>query len=180
MTSLCASEIEPRQAKKYSLCATLTVTLCRVPVLVNQSICFAPILAGPLSILFNSFIASYFPPHWKKGNLTTFYKKNEKFSPTNYKPISLLSQLGKCMERCIHKNVYNYIRQHNRLNSCQSGFIPGDYMTLHLLHTYHTFCEAVDNGKEVHVNFCDISMAFDIVWHTFGMLWNIRKFTRLV
>ena len=27
------------------------------------------------------------------------------------------------------------------------------------------FCEAVDNGKEVRAVFCDISKAFDRVWH---------------
>ena len=27
------------------------------------------------------------------------------------------------------------------------------------------FCEAVDNGKEVRTVFCDISKAFDRVWH---------------
>ena len=27
------------------------------------------------------------------------------------------------------------------------------------------FCEAVDGGKEVRVVFCDISKAFDRVWH---------------
>ena len=34
-----------------------------------------------------------------------------------------------------------------------------------MLHTYHTFCEAVDKGKEVRAVFCDISKAFDRVWH---------------
>ena len=47
----------------------------------------------------------------------------------------------------------------------QSGFIPGDSTTDQLLHIYHTFCEAVDNGKEVRVVFCDVSKAFDRVWH---------------
>ena len=32
-------------------------------------------------------------------------------------------------------------------------------------YTYHTFCEAVDRGKEVRAVFCDISKAFDRVWH---------------
>ena len=37
--------------------------------------------------------------------------------------------------------------------------------TNQLLHIYNTFCEAVDNGKEVRVVFCDISKTFDRVWH---------------
>ena len=30
---------------------------------------------------------------------------------------------------------------------------------------YNTFCHALDEGKEVRVVFCDISKAFDRVWH---------------
>ena len=45
-------------------------------------------------------------------------------------------------------------------------FVQGDSTTYQLLHTYHQFCEAVDNGKEVRVVFCNISKAFDRIWHT--------------
>ena len=45
------------------------------------------------------------------------------------------------MERCIHKHVYNYITR-NQLHI-------GDSTTFQLLHTYRTFCDAVDRGKEV-------------------------------
>ena len=34
-----------------------------------------------------------------------------------------------------------------------------------LTYLYHTFCEALDAGKEVRAVFCDISKAFDRVWH---------------
>ena len=37
------------------------------------------------------------------------------------------------------------------------------------------FTEAVDNGKEVRAVFCDISKAFDRVWHE-GLLYKLRSF----
>ena len=52
------------------------------------------------------------------------------------------------MERCIHKYLYNYIVSNQILTPLQSGFVPGDSTTCQLLHTYHMFCEAVDNGKK--------------------------------
>ena len=61
------------------------------------------------------------------------------------------------MERCVHKHLYNYISQNNLLTPIQSGFISGDSTTNQLLNIYHMFCEAVGNGKEVRVVFCDIS-----------------------
>ena len=65
----------------------------------------------------------------------------------------------------VHKHLYNFISKNNLLTPLQSGFIPGDSTTYQLVHTYHTFCEAIDSGKEVRVVFCDISKAFDRVWH---------------
>ena len=35
------------------------------------------------------------------------------------------------------------------------------------------FCEAVDNGKEVRAVFCDISKAFDRIWHK-GLLHKLH------
>ena len=55
------------------------------------------------------------------------------------------------MEWCVHKHLFNCISHNNLLTLFQSGFIPGDSTTNQLLHIYHTFCEAVDNGKEVRV-----------------------------
>ena len=69
------------------------------------------------------------------------------------------------MERCVHKHIFNYIRENSLLNPFQSGFIQSDSTTFQLLHTYHSFLEAVNSGKEVCVVFCDISNAFDRVWH---------------
>ena len=89
----------------------------------------------------------------------------ERSIPTNYRPVSILCHSAKVMERCIHKILSNYINGHKLLTPFQPGFIQRDSTTFQLLHTYHSFCEAVDNGKKVRVVFCDISKAFDRVWH---------------
>ncbi|MCG8113232.1 MAG: reverse transcriptase domain-containing protein, partial [Candidatus Thiodiazotropha taylori] len=133
----------------------------------------ATILAGPFSIIFNrSLQQGYFPSDWKYANISPIHKKDDKSIPSNYRPISLLSSTGKVMERCVHKHLYNYVISHQLLTPLQSGFVQGDSTTYQLLHTYHTFCEAVDNGKEVRAVFCDISKAFDRVWHK-GLLHKI-------
>ena len=133
------------------------------------------ILALPYSIIFNRSIqAGHFPSPWKDANLTPIYKKDDRASPTNYRPISLLCQPGKCMERCVHKQLYNYVQENNLITPLQSGFTPGDSTTFQLIHTYHVICEAVDSGKEVRVVFCDISKAFDRVWHR-GLLHKLKS-----
>ena len=52
------------------------------------------------------------------------------------------------MERCVHKHLFNCIQDKKLLTPFQSGFVPGDSTTYQLLHTYHTFCEAVDFGEK--------------------------------
>ena len=69
------------------------------------------------------------------------------------------------MARCVHKRLYNYVTVNRILTHLQSGFVQGDSTTYQLLHTYHTFCEAVGPGKEVRAVFYDVSKAFDRVWH---------------
>ena len=132
------------------------------------------ILAEPYSTIFTSSLRlGRFPTQWKDGNITALHKKEDRSLPSNYRPISLLCQAGKSLERCVHKLLYNYINEHRLLTPFQSGFVPGDSTTFQLLHTYHMFCEAVDSGKEVRVVFCDISKAFDRVWHR-GLLHKLR------
>ena len=132
------------------------------------------ILAEPYSKIFTSSLRlGHFPTSWKDGNITALHKKDDRSMPSNYRPISLLCQAGKSLERCVHKVLYNYIHEHRILTPFQSGFVTGDSTTFQLLHIYHTFCEAVDSGKEVRVVFCDISKAFDRVWHR-GLLHKLK------
>ena len=110
----------------------------------------ANILAAPLCTLFNrSLVGRYYPKLWKNANVTPIHKKDDEILPSNYRPISLLSQMGKIMERCVHKCLYNHVIRNGILSPLQSGFIRGDSTTYQLIHTYHSFCEAVDSGKEV-------------------------------
>ena len=56
----------------------------------------------------------------------------------------------------------------------QSGFVPNDSTVNQLVAMYNTFCHALDEGKEVRAVFCDISKAFDRVWHK-GLLFKLES-----
>ena len=132
-------------------------------------------IAKPLTRLINmSLNKMVFPDEWKLANVLPLYKKNDKTSVNNYRPISLLSCVSKVMERVVFKYTFNYIRDQGLLSSFQSGFTPGDSTTNQLLHVYHLLCEALDHKKEVRLVFCDISKAFDRVWHD-GLLHKLEK-----
>ena len=112
-----------------------------------------------------SLSQSKFPIKWKKANVLPLHKKNEKDIMNNYRPISLLSCVGKALERIVFKYVFNYFRDNFLLLVYQSGFTPGDSTVHQLVQIYHMMCDALDKKKDIRLVFCDISKAFDRVWH---------------
>lgn len=132
-------------------------------------------LSSPLCDLFNySLSTGHFPEAWKEANITPIYKKNDSSDPSNYRPISLLSAVGKVLEKLVHKYVFNFFRDNEIITTLQSGFVPGDSTVNQLLDIYNTFCKALDEGKEVRAIFCDVSKAFDRVWHK-GLLYKLNR-----
>ena len=79
--------------------------------------------------------------------------------------MSLLCTSEKVFEQAIFKHVFNHFRDNSILTSLQSGFIPADSTVNQLTYLYNAFSQALDFGKEVRVVFCDMSKAYDRVWH---------------
>ena len=131
-------------------------------------------LSFPLSDLFNASLSKgKVPALWKQANVTPIHKKNDPSEITNYRPISLLSTVGKVLEKIVHKYVFNFLMDHEVLTTLQSGFISGDSTVNQLVDIYNSFCKALDEGKEVRAIFCDISKAFDRVWIK-GLLYKLQ------
>ena len=78
----------------------------------------ASVLKYPLCKL----ATSTYPANWKRANVTPVYKNNKPNEVKNYRPISLLSIISKCMERCVYKHVHNFLLQNNLLSKNQSSF----------------------------------------------------------
>ena len=132
-------------------------------------------LSHPLCDLFNRSLSdSTFPDIWKKANVHPLFKSGDKSLARNYRPISLLDSLGKVFERIVFKHLFNYLRSNNILTPLQSGFVPGDSTVNQLVYLLDTISASVDSGKEVRAVFCDISKAFDRVWHS-GLLYKIKS-----
>ena len=114
------------------------------------------------------------PASYKEANACPVPKKGDLPIVSNHRPISLLNSENKLFKRLVFKHMYNHLHRINLLSSLQSGFIPGDSTVNQLTYLYNTFCQALDVGKEVRVVFCDISKAFDRVWHA-GLLLNSKR-----
>ena len=127
-------------------------------------------LSVPFCSLFNqSLRVGTVPSSYKEANVCPVPKAGDLSQVSNYRPISLLNSENKVLERLVFKYLFNHLRDNNLLSSLQSGFLPGDSTVNQLTFLYNTFCQALDSGKEVRAVFCDISKAFDRVWHA-GLL----------
>ena len=127
-------------------------------------------LSVPYCFLFNeSLSVGIVPSSYKEANVCPVPKAGDLSQVSNYRPISLLNSENKVLERLVFKYLFNHLRDNNLLSSLQSGFLPGDSTVNQLTFLYNTFCHALDSGKEVRAVFCDISKAFDRVWHA-GLL----------
>ena len=105
------------------------------------------------------------PDIWKVSIVCPIYKREDPTLVSNYRPIPLLNALDKVAERVVFKHLYNYFRDNNILTLFQSRLIPKDSTINQLTFLYDKFCQALDDGKEVRVVFCDISKALTV----FGM-----------
>ena len=64
-----------------------------------------PVIVDPLTLLFNrSLTEGKFPLIWKTAHITPIHKKESRSKCSNYRPISLLSCVGKILEKCV-KNI---------------------------------------------------------------------------
>ena len=124
----------------------------------------ASTVCKPLEIIFNcSLQTGRFPQMWKSAIIIALFKKGIKSDPTNYRPISLLSCVGKVFERVIFKYIYNFLIDNSLIYKYQSGEI------------YHNICLALENHEIICSVFCDISKAFDRVWHK-GLIKKIEGY----
>lgn len=132
-------------------------------------------ISEPLCAFYNlSLRTGIVPAPYKEGNVCSVLKKDDPSLPSNYRPITLLNSEDKVFERLVFKHLYNHLHGNNILTPLQSGFTPGDSTVNQLTYLYNTFCQALDSGKEVRVVFCDISKAFDRVWHA-GLIHKLES-----
>ena len=80
-----------------------------------------------LTNIFNlSIVLGYYPQPWKEANMNMLPKPNKDLkNPTNYRPLSLTSSVGKILEKLITKRTLEWANNNNIINLEQNGFRKG-------------------------------------------------------
>ena len=125
-------------------------------------------LTTPLFLLAQQSLTSgLLPDLWKRAHVTPIHKKRCKFQPSNYRPISLTSQVVKLIESVIREQLWDHLTKHRALNPCicQHGFVKHKSCFTNLLESHNAWTGALDSGLGVDVIYLDYSKAFDSVPH---------------
>jgi len=136
------------------------------------------LLVQHLTNLFNLILKlGYIPLTWKKANIILLLKpKKDKQHPASYRPISLISCLGKLLEKIIKQRLMLELQHRNILPQHQAGFRPGKNTMYNIVRL-----ERFAKGQLQHprrrrhsaVILFDIKAAFDSVWHD-GLIYKLN------
>ena len=84
-------------------------------------------LCKPLIAIFKKSLSDgTFPSIWKQANVCPVFKKGSKSYKTNYRPISLLSNMSKILEKIVYKRLYEYLTVNSLLTDQNSCFRKND------------------------------------------------------
>ena len=106
-----------------------------------------------------------FPDSLKVAKVTPVYKKGSKLECANYRPITLLSNLVKIIEKLMHKRLMGFLNDQKVLYKKQFGF-QKKFSTAHaVISLIENIKKAIDNKMFVCGVFVDLQKAFDTVDH---------------
>ena len=116
--------------------------------------------------LFNlSFSEGVFPSILKTCKVIPIYKKDSQLNCSNYRPISLLSNIDKILERIMYNRLYKFLETNNLIYSLQFGFRQKHSTSHALIHLTDKIREQLDKGNFACGIFVDFQKAFDTVDH---------------
>ena len=105
-------------------------------------------LSPVIENLFNlSFLQGKFPSLLKVAKVIPLHKKSSKLLGSKYRPISILSNLDKILEKIIHKRLYKFLETNNIIYSLQFGFRKNYSTTLALLNLTENIKQELDREK---------------------------------
>ena len=121
----------------------------------------ASVLYRPFHYLFSLILKyGYLPRDWKIHKIIPVFKSGDLTQVKNYRPISLLCNISKVLERIIYNKLINHVSC--QINPAQFGFMQNRSTTQQLL-------IFLSNAFTVHYQmdaiYLDISKAFDTICH---------------
>lgn len=126
------------------------------------------LIIQPLNYLFNlSLTTGQFPSTLKKSLVVPIQKSKNATSVGSYRPISVINEFSKILERIIFDRVVDYLSKFTILAEYQHGFRAGCSTMTATCDFVNKIYQSIDNGMFVAGLFFDLTAAFDTIRHEF-------------
>ena len=127
---------------------------------------FKDVFYEPLSAIVNKSLSEgIFPDLLKYATVHPIYKKGDKTKCANYRPISILSNISKILERSMYNRIELFLNEFNLIYENQFGFRK-KHSTEHALSAIiEQIRTNLDNKTFSAAVFIDLEKAFDTVNH---------------
>jgi hypothetical protein len=106
-----------------------------------------------------------FPRNWKIAEIHPIFKKGSKFDINNYRPISVLPNLSKLMEKTIHIQLTKFLTKNNLLYRYQSGFRQTYSTQTACIILLNDIYKNIEKKHYICLLVLDLSKAFDLINH---------------
>lgn len=124
-------------------------------------------IVKPLKYICNlSLMTGQFPTKMKVAKVIPLFKSGDKHTFSNYRPISLLPQLSKILEKVFANRLTDFILKHKILCEQQYGFRTNRTTSLALMDFVEQVSNAIDLKQYTIGVFLDLQKAFDTIDHT--------------
>ena len=101
----------------------------------------------------------------KIAEVVLVFKKGDSNLLTNYRPISILSQLSKIFEKLIFNRINNYLEKYHIISDKQFGLRQNSSMSHAISNIYQKLIKNSNAGMYNCCIFLDLTKAFDTVNH---------------
>lgn len=125
-----------------------------------------PYLLEPLAYIYNKvFETGIYPDLFKIAVVTPVFKKGDRYQVENYRPISLISNFGKILEKIIKCRLITHLVKHSLISDKQYGFQEKKSTSDAIARLTTLMYDAVDKSTPSLCVFLDLAKAFDTVSH---------------
>ena len=124
-------------------------------------------IVKPLTNIFNkSFETGVFPDDMKKAKVVPIFKGGDKTNLSNYRPISMLPQFSKLLEKLYNNRLMSFLKYKDILYNGQYGFRENHSTSLALMELVEEITSNIDKRLCTTGVFIDLRKAFDTIDHS--------------
>ena len=116
--------------------------------------------------LFNAALQlGIYPAVWKKGYIRPIFKSGERFDPSNYRGITIMSCIGKLFNSVLNNRLDDYLSENNIISETQIGFKKKARTIEHMFVLTLIEKYTKQSNARLFTCFIDFKKAFDSVIH---------------